>query len=249
MSIRINQTQIFLWKTAVMKKSDKLFKWHSSSDVWLYEHLITHKQSTHHLENRDFKREVEWCDNSNGSIWPSVTSCKLSLMITWWSFGTCEISYVITTKVLEEIDCYFEFSVCLCITFGASSLDSLNKELPDIFVLHGFDYLSANLPEHQIPFLVLERIVKTRLGAWLKIFNEGLSLFKLSVWLGEHDFSCHRINDLFLLSCWFPLSLNKIVSLRCCTEVLRINCGECLQNIREVSLIWSHQLRILDCFL
>jgi hypothetical protein len=56
------------------------------------------------LKNRDLNREVERGDNSNWSIWPSVTSSELTLVITGILESMSEESHTITSEILQEVD-------------------------------------------------------------------------------------------------------------------------------------------------
>jgi hypothetical protein len=142
-----------------MKKSHELFKRHCCLNVWLHKDFISHEKSAHHLQDWDFKWEVERSNHCNWSIRPSVASGKLSLVITRRSISAGKVADIITTEIFEEIDSDFEFTECLLLTFRACSLDAVNKEVPDFIVLHGLNDLSANLTKHKVSLLILEWIV------------------------------------------------------------------------------------------
>jgi hypothetical protein len=82
-------------------------------------------------------------------------------MITRRSLSTSKISHVVTAEIFEEVNSNFKLPISLKVTFGASSLNCFNEEIPDFFILHGLNNLSANLSQHQVSFLVLERIVQS----------------------------------------------------------------------------------------
>lgn len=135
-------------------------------------------------------------------------------MITWRTLSTCKVSYIISTKIFEEIYCNLKLTIALEITFRSSSLDSLNKKVPHILILHGFNNLSAYFTQHQISFFVFEWVMETRFGTRLQILDERIGLRDLSVRLGEHNFSGQWIYNFFNLFGVPPLSINKIVSMR-----------------------------------
>ena len=72
--------------------------------------------------------------------------------------------------------------------------------------------------------------METRLGALSEGLNECISLGELGVWLREHLLTSHRINNDLLLLCGLPLPVHEVETLRVHCEVLRVNCGEGLQN-------------------
>jgi hypothetical protein len=134
-------------------------------------------------------------------------------VVTRRSLSTCQIADIVTTEVLEEVNCYLELSKSLSVTLGACSLNTVNEEVPNFLILHLFYNLSADFAKHQISLLVLEGIVKARLRAGLKIFNKWLNLFNSCIGLSEHHLTSQRVNDFFLCFSCLPLPLDQVVSL------------------------------------
>lgn len=97
-------------------------------------------------------------------------------MVSRGSFGFRQISHVVSTEVLEEVNGNLQLSVSLLVAFRASSLDSLNEKVPDFLVLHSFNDLSADFTKHKISLLVMERIVQSILWTLTKRFYESFSL-------------------------------------------------------------------------
>lgn len=151
----------------------------------------------------------------------------------WWS----KESHVISAEVFEEVDSDLELSVCLLVTLGTCSLNGFDEEVPDLFVLHWLNYLSANFSEHQVPLFVLKRIVESRLRTRLQRIDEWLGFIDLSVGLSQHDLACQGVNDFFTDICGFPFSINKVIPLRMRSEILRVYSRKGFQNIRERSLL------------
>jgi hypothetical protein len=159
-TITIDEIKILFRKATVMEKSYKLLKGHCGFDVRLYQDLVSHEQSSHHLEYWDLKREVEGSDNCNWTVRPSVASSKLSIVVARRSFGFSQVSHIVTAEVFKEVNCDLQLSIGLLITLRTGPLDCLNKKVPNFFVLHRLDNLSADFTQHEIPLLIMEGVVE-----------------------------------------------------------------------------------------
>ena len=164
-TIRVEKINVPLGQAAVVQKSYELLKRHGGLDVRLHEDLVSHKESAHHLQDRNLKREVEGCDHCHRTVGPAVSSRKLSKMVSGSALCCSEVANIVPAEVLEEVNCDFKFTMSLLNTLRAGPLNSFDEEVPHLLVLHAFNHLSADFSQHQVSLLVLEGIVEARLGA------------------------------------------------------------------------------------
>jgi hypothetical protein len=118
-------------------------------------------------------------------------------------------------------------------------LNAVDKEVPYFFVLHGLNNLSADFTQHQISFLIFERVVEARFRALLEVLNKWRNFFNSCVRLSEHYLTSKRVNYFLLFKSGFPLSTDKVISLGLRAQVFRIHGGKGFQDVGEVSLISS----------
>ena len=114
----MNKIHVFFGQTTVVKHSDPFFKRETASGVWLDKRLVTHKESTHQLQDSNFDWEVEWSNASYSSKRPSVSDRVLALMVSWNLETFSQESDVVTSKVFKKCSSDFNFIIRLSITLG-----------------------------------------------------------------------------------------------------------------------------------
>jgi len=153
-----------------------LFKREGCLVSWLDTWFVTHEEGTHHLQNWNFDREVEWCNETNTTEWESIACAELTTMITWVSESFSQKSNLITTEILNESSSYSDFSNRLISTLWAASLNIIDEEIEHLWVMKDFSTFPHNSSEHHIPLLVFEWVMKTTLRGILHAIDKRLYL-------------------------------------------------------------------------
>lgn len=164
-----------------MKHSNPLFEWESCFNITFNNWLVTHEESSHHLENWNFNREVERSNNTNWTQWPSISGGELSSMISRNSKCFSKESDLITAEIFKESSCNSNFSFSLSSTLWNRSNNGVNEKIKNFRIMENFSCLSTNCTEHEISFLILERVMKTMLWNSSQTVNEWLSFNHVSI--------------------------------------------------------------------
>jgi len=225
-TVSMKEVHIFLRKAAMMQHANPLLKHETCASVTLDDRLVSHVEGTHKLEDRDLDREIEWCDNSNRSIRPSVASVELASVVTGFSFAVGKEAYLIAAEVFEEIDSNLNFSGSLLIALGCASLNTLHKEIEHLGVTHALDNTTVDFRKHQVALLVFEGVVETVLGASLQTFNEGIDFIDLSIGDLDHGFASHRIHEVHIYVGRNPFAVDQVKALIFSRKVSRIDSCE-----------------------
>lgn len=148
-----------------MHHADPLFEDDRSPRVSLDKRLVSHEECAHELQDRNFDREVEGCDHTNGTKWPPVGCVKLTSMITWLSDRMSQESNTVATEVLDKVDCHSELGGRLGMALGSHSLDTSDEKFENLRIVHALYHLAVDLAKHEISLLILKGVVKASLGA------------------------------------------------------------------------------------
>lgn len=145
-----------------MHHADPLFKYDIAAGVAFHNWFVTHKEGSHHLKYWDLNWEIERSDHADSTVWPSVTSIELAEMISGLALAVSQEANTVSTEVFKKVDGNLELSARLEVRLGDSALDHLDKEIKDLFVVHGLNDLAVDLAEHEVALFVLERVVQAR---------------------------------------------------------------------------------------
>jgi hypothetical protein len=143
-SVAVNQIQILLRESAVMKHPYPLLNREAASGIWLHKRFVSHEQSPHKLEGWNFNREIEWRNNSHWSKWESVSCAKLALMISRMSESLSQKSNLITAEILVECSSDSQLSFRLTSAFGRTPLQESDEVVEYLRIMEYLSCLSAD---------------------------------------------------------------------------------------------------------
>jgi hypothetical protein len=161
-TISVKEVQVFFRQATVVEHADPLLKHNVAPSVTLNNGLVAHEESAHHLQDRDFNWEVEWRDDCDAAVGPSVARVELSCVIARLAHTVSEPAHLVATEVFVEVPGHIELSPRLEFRFGHRPLDHLDEEVHNLRVVQGVDDLAVDLAQHQVALLVLKRVVETR---------------------------------------------------------------------------------------
>ena len=171
-AFRVHQIKVLFGQTAVVKHANPLLERNADTRAGFNERLVSHIESAHHLQNRDFKREVKGCNHADGAKRPPVRCVVLTKVVPWHLLGLRKEADAVATEVLEEIYSHIKFCLALRGGLGSDSLDELDEEVEHLGIIHALNNAAVHFREHQIPLLILKRIVQARFRAFLKALNK-----------------------------------------------------------------------------
>lgn len=157
----MHHIQVFLWQAAMMQHAYPLLEGDACSCIWLDKGFVAHIERAHHLKDWDFDRKVKWRDHSNRSIWEPIGCIVLPHVVAWLLFAVCQEPNTVTTEVFVKVNCNIKFCLRLDVTLRCHTLDKLYKEVKHFGVIHAFDQFAVDFSQHQVSFLVSERIVQS----------------------------------------------------------------------------------------
>jgi len=177
----INEIKIFLGESTVMEHPNPLFERERGSLIWLDTWLVSHEEGTAHLQNWNFNWEVEWCDDTNTTEWESIASAELTTVIAGVPESFRQKSNIITAEILNESSSNSHFSNRLISALWAASLNTVNEEVENFWVVKDLRAFRHNSSKHNIPLFVLVWIMKSTLGSILNAIDEWQNLIKTCI--------------------------------------------------------------------
>ena len=127
--------------------------------------------------------------------------------------ATSEESNLVSTEVLKEGASHSDLSLSLLERLGDGTLGALNHEVEDLRVVQDFSSFTADISVHEVPLLVVVRVVESIFRALVYTVDERLDFMHLSVGDHKHWLASHGVNVLHVLLSTNPLSSNEVLTL------------------------------------
>ena len=143
--------------------------------------LITHIKGSTELQDWYLNRKVEWCNHWNWTIGESISSGKLTSMITRVSCALRQKSYSISCHVFEEISCHSQFTCRLLGWLWNYSLNHSYKEIENFGIVHHFANFAVDFSEHQVSLFIQEWVMQSSFGHTFETIYKWLDFIKLSI--------------------------------------------------------------------
>ena len=103
-AIGMDEIHILLRQTTVVQHADPLLEDNRDTRVSLDQRLVAHVERSHHLQDRDFDREVERSDHANGAVREPIRCVELTEVVTRLAYGVSEETHSIAAEVLKEVN-------------------------------------------------------------------------------------------------------------------------------------------------
>mmetsp|Transcript_10061 Transcript_10061/g.18302 ORF Transcript_10061/g.18302 Transcript_10061/m.18302 type:complete len:358 (+) Transcript_10061:872-1945(+) len=207
------QVHISLRKPAMVQQPDHLLEHNLNFLVDLYERPIAHEESAQGLDGWDFEGEVEGSDDGYPTERKSITTSFLSEAVSWQTKRACEITHVVPGERMKPFPDSHDLTPTLLPVLSDRPLEKLREIMFDLRLPHLLCYTRAYISQHNIPFDIPHRVVKTGPRAGKHTVDEGLELFDRSFWNLEILFAVERIDDASRRFGFGPLPSDEVVAL------------------------------------
>mmetsp|Transcript_28038 Transcript_28038/g.54522 ORF Transcript_28038/g.54522 Transcript_28038/m.54522 type:complete len:201 (-) Transcript_28038:176-778(-) len=174
---------------------------------------VAHEEGTQRLYQGDLQWKVERGDHRHSTKGPSVSTGLLAGMVSRKSERASQIAYIISREGRKPLSTRYHFPFALCPGFADGALDQPREEIFDLLVTEQHRQTMTYLTQHDVPFRVVQGVVKAVFRTAPQPFDKGSDFIQLRVRNHQKLLAIEWIDDIHGALGVLPLSPNEVLSI------------------------------------